>query len=317
MLWIFFILAALVLYGMLRGGVKLSTLLTVGRYGAYRQLAAEFGGRYEPRGLTDPPTVSFRHRGATVRVGLAPLVPGQPRRPGPGWSIRFDQGIPFRLELTPASRPTPPQPPKGTRAVRVGDASSTAASSIQANDPEMARDFLTAPVRWAVEGLAKLGPAGGMLVSINPERMLVQVDRNLGQVGKLLSAAVREALVIHDGLQAGVMARLAEGVAIVAAGPRRREDAGPPICKVCGDLIGDAPWVTCTTCLTPHHRDCWEFIGACSIFGCQGKSPGRAWPPRRSAELIFGRDHSEIGRRRVSWNEIRSEIPPIRSSRPQ
>ena len=271
MLWFFLLLAALILYGMLRGGVNLSAILLGGRHAAYRQLAAEHGGRYEPRGLTDPPTVSFQHAGATVRVGLAPLIPGQPTAPRTRVVIRFAQGIPFRLELAPTTRPLPPQPPKGTRAVRVGDAPFDRSYHVQANDPEMARDFLTAPVRWAVDGLTRLGPPGGALISINPERMLVQVDRNLGQSINLLGAAVRESLVIHDGLKAGVMARLGEGVAIVAAGAASPEDAGPPLCKVCGELIGDMPWVVCAACQTPHHRDCWEFIGACSIFGCQGK----------------------------------------------
>ena len=279
MLWFFFLLAALVLYGMVRGGVGLSSLLLVGRHAAYRHLAAEHGGRYEPRGLADPPTVSFQRGGATVRVGLAPQMPGQPSPPRTRVVIRFGQGIPFRMELAPTTRPLPPQAPKGTRAVRVGDAPFDRAFHIQANDPEMARDFLTAPVRWAVDELARLGPIGGMLVSINPERMLVQVDRNLGQSIAGLSAVVRESLAIHDGLRAGVMARLGEGVAIVAAGAPAAEDAGPPVCKVCGEaIVGDDPWVVCTTCQTPHHRDCWEFIGTCSIFGCQGKSarPGVA-----------------------------------------
>ncbi len=273
MSWFFFALFALVLYGLIRGSVKLGSIALGGRYSAYRQLAADFHGRYEPRGLADPPTVSFTHSGATVRVGLAPTIPGQANPPRTRVVIRFNQGIPFRLELTPTLRPSPPQPPKGTRVVRVGDATFDRSFLIRANDPEMARDFLTAPVRWALEGLGRLGPVGGMLVSINPERMLVQVDRNLGQAINQLSAVVQEALVIYGGLQAGVTARLAEGVAIVAAGPASAADAdGPPTCKVCGDPIGDAPTVVCTTCLTPHHRDCWEFIGACSIFGCQGKA---------------------------------------------
>ena len=154
----------------------------------------------------------------------------------------------------------------------VGDAGFDRGFLIRANDPEMARDFLTAPVRWGIENLARLGPAGGMLVSINPERMLVQVDRNLGHSAPALAAVVHESLQVYEGLRAGVTARLGEGVAIVAAGVPSVEDGGGlPICKVCGDPIADVPWVVCGTCLTPHHRDCWEFIGACSIFGCQGK----------------------------------------------
>jgi Prokaryotic RING finger family 1 len=270
--WLYVGLVVLILYAVIRGGVRSITWITGNRFRAYRQLATRYRGRYENRGLSDPPTVSFNHNGSTVRVGLAPQIPGQPTFPRTRVVVRFGQGLPFRLELAPYARPSPAQPPKGTRPVRVGDADFDRAFYVQANDPEMARDFLTAPVRWAVGNLQRLGPPGGMLVSINPERMLVQVDRNLGLSPDALAAGVREALTIHDGLKNGVASRMSEGVAIVAAGPASAEDAGPSMCKVCGDPIGDAPKVQCATCRTPHHRDCWEFVGGCSIFGCKGKT---------------------------------------------
>ena len=270
--WIYVAFVALTLYAMIRGGVKALGWITGTRFRAYRILAAKYRGRYENRGMSDPPTISFTHNGSTVRVGLAPQFPGQPTYPRTRVVARFAKGLPFRLELAPVGRPTSAQPPKGTRPVRVGDAEFDRAFVVQANDPEMARDFLTAPVRWAVANLLKLAPPGGMLVSINPERMLVQVDRNLGSSVDWLSQGVQEALTIHDGLQSGVAARLGEGVAIVASGPASAEDAGPPTCKVCGEAISGTPKVFCSTCRTPHHRDCWEFIGSCSVFGCKGKS---------------------------------------------
>jgi hypothetical protein len=134
----------------------------------------------------------------------------------------------------------------------------------------MALAFLSPSVRWSIEKLGRLAPPGGMLVSINPERLLVQVDRNLGQTFDALAIAVHEALVLHDGLKEGVASRLSDGIAIVAAGPTQDDDTGPPICKVCGEPIL-TPGVICTTCRTPHHADCWQFIGACSIYGCNGK----------------------------------------------
>ncbi len=269
--WIYVAVVVLMLYLFVRFAARAASWITGSRFRAYRQLAARHRGRYENRGLSDPPTVSFAHNGSTVRVGLAPQVPGQPTYPRTRVVARFRQGIPFRLELAPIGRAAPAQPPKGTRPVRVGDAEFDRAFLVRANDPEMARDFLTAPVRWAIGGLTRLGPPGGMLVSINPERMLVQVDRNLGTSPDWLSECVREALAIHDGLQAGVTSRMGEGVAIVEAGPASAEDAGLPTCKVCGEAIDGQPRVVCATCKTPHHRDCWEFIGGCSIFGCKGK----------------------------------------------
>ena len=244
------------------------------RFRAYRNLASRYRGRYESRGLSDPPTVSFPHKGSTVRVGLAPTIAGQPGQiPRTRVVARFAEGIPFRLELAPSSRPSPPQPPRGTRAVRLGHPAFDRSYHVRANDEEMARDFLTEPVRGALDRLQGMVHSGGMLVSINPERLLVQVDRNLAQSGDALSYAVHEALLILDGLLDGVRRRMNQGIAIVDAGPSGDwdEDTGPPICKVCGEAIEDGARVVCASCNTPHHRDCWEYVGACSIYGCNGK----------------------------------------------
>jgi hypothetical protein len=260
---------ALIAYLFIRFMATAQSWTVGGRYAAYRNLASRVGGRYEGRGLYDPPTVSFSHQGSSVRVGLAPQVPGHPPQARTRVVIRFAEGIPLRLELAPATRPASPQVPRGTRIVRCGDAGFDRNYVIQANDPEMAREFLTLAPRLAIEGLARVAPPGGMLLSVNPDRMLVQVDRNLGQSAEALYAVVSQALVIHDSLRSGVLARVNQGISIVEVGAPHPE-TGPPICKVCGEPI-EGPRVLCTTCQTPHHQDCWEFVGTCSIFGCRGK----------------------------------------------
>lgn len=240
------------------------------RFKAYRALAARYRGRYENRGLSDPPTVSFTYNGSVVRVGLAPQVSGQVLGPRTRVVARFRQGLPFRMELAPVTRPAPTQTPKGTRLVRVGDADFDRGFVVQANDAEMARAFLSDDVRSSLKRLQGLAPPSGMLVSINPDRLLVQVDRNLAAQTESLLYAVQQALTVHDGLQLGVSSRIGLGISIVETGPAHPEDSGPPVCKVCGEPILDSH-VVCATCRTPHHNDCWEFIGSCSIYGCTGK----------------------------------------------
>jgi hypothetical protein len=242
------------------------------RHRAYRMLAHRRGGRYESRGMSDPPTVSFPHRGSTVRVGLAPVVAGQPTSPRTRVVARFAEGLPIRFELFPVARPAPAQPPKGTRPVRSGHAEFDRIYLARANDPEMAKGLLEPfEVRRAIDALRQLAPPSGMLISINPERMLAQVDRNLALHPGLLDAAVREVLILHDWLLATVATRMADGIDIVADGAAAVDRAaGPLMCIVCGDPIL-AAHVVCVHCKTPHHRDCWMFIGACSTFGCQGK----------------------------------------------
>jgi Prokaryotic RING finger family 1 len=274
-------LIVLFIYAFIRLLTSISGWMQGARYRAYRQLASRFHGRYESRGISDPPTVSFSYKGSMVRVGLAPTVPGQPSNPRTRVVARFRRGIPFRLELAPVSRPAPPQPPKGTRPVNTGDVEFDRWIVVQANDAEMARDFLNPQVRRSIGNLERLVHTGGMLVSINPERMLVQVDRNLGQSTEALCQAVGEALVIHDGLQVGVNRRMGEGIAIVARDDLAEEETGPPTCKVCGEPIDGGAVVFCSSCNTPHHRDCWEFVGACSIYGCGCRMARQADRSRR------------------------------------
>jgi Prokaryotic RING finger family 1 len=273
---IFLALFVLGLYLVVRLAAKGLAGLAGSRFKAYRQLALRYGGKYENRGLVDPPTVSFSHNGSNVRVGLAPTVPGQPSYPRTRVVSRFAKGVPFRLELLPMGRPAPAQPPKGTRPVRSGHAEFDRGYMIQANDAEMARTlFDSATVRGSIENLRRLAPPAGILISINPERILVQVDRNLGHQAPLLDAAVREALVVHDALRQSVASQIDRGIDIVAVGAASPEEAGPTMCEVCGDPLLGAR-VLCVLCKTPFHRDCWAFIGGCSTFGCTSKqcAPG-------------------------------------------
>lgn len=41
-------------------------------------------------------------------------------------------------------------------------------------------------------------------------------------------------------------------------------------CMVCGDHVS-ADGVECVACDTRHHRDCWEYIGKCSTYGCRSR----------------------------------------------
>ena len=39
-------------------------------------------------------------------------------------------------------------------------------------------------------------------------------------------------------------------------------------CTICGEGFNGRPAVLCRNCGTPHHADCWQYNGGCSIFGC-------------------------------------------------
>ena len=112
---------------------------------------------------------------------------------------------------------------------------------------------------------------GGMLVSINPERMLVQIDRNLGTNAESLAWVVQQALTLHDGLIEGVTRRMGQGVAIVDDRMRGKKIRARPRARSAASRSTKARSSSAPSCNTPHHRDCWEYVGACSIYGCNGK----------------------------------------------
>ena len=100
-------LIVLAIYIAIRLMTNFSAWITGTRYRAYRQLAARYHGRYETRGLSDPPTVSFTHNGAMVRVGLAPTIQGQPGQiPRTRVVARFSTGIPFPNGTGPNGPPS-------------------------------------------------------------------------------------------------------------------------------------------------------------------------------------------------------------------
>ena len=39
-------------------------------------------------------------------------------------------------------------------------------------------------------------------------------------------------------------------------------------CTICGEGFNERPAVLCRNCGTPHHADCWQYGGGCSIYGC-------------------------------------------------
>ncbi len=76
-------------------------------------------------------------------------------------------------------------------------------------------------------------------------------------------------------------------------------------CPVCGDELDrrKVEPVSCVACDTPHHRECWDFMGQCSVFACEGDT-ARA----------FG-DASAAAQSLAVSNSSRSEVTTRRSVR--
>jgi hypothetical protein len=41
-------------------------------------------------------------------------------------------------------------------------------------------------------------------------------------------------------------------------------------CPVCGTTLAGLT-VRCESCRTPHHGECWDYMGRCSTYACKGR----------------------------------------------
>jgi hypothetical protein len=81
----------------------------------------------------------------------------------------------------------------------------------------------------------------------------------------------REKLRLLQGRPPGELEWLARFLRKALWGPDRddlRLEACPGNCPVCGEAM-TARVVVCARCRTPHHAECWAYVGQCSTYGCR------------------------------------------------
>ena len=253
--------------------IRLFSSLVAGVFGSrhrvYRRIAARYRGKYEHRGH-EPACITFPHQNTTVRIGLAPVVPGQPDKPRTRAIIQFASPLPLRMELYSRKRASPRQAPKNTRDVPIPQPAFDSTYKVLSNDPELTSKWLEPQqVRENIDTLSRLCLPDGALLSMNSERLLIQVDRDLGTSFQNMDTLVRVSLELWKSLESTVQTSRSQGINLLEPedNPQPLEAPG---CKVCGDrILGDH--VCCQSCGIPCHSDCWTFVGGCSTFGCQSK----------------------------------------------
>lgn len=111
-----------------------------------------------------------------------------------------------------------------------------------------------------LDPLDRLARAVGAPVHLRvvPTRVIVEAEGSLRphDVPVLLNFA-RE---IHAHVRSHRMPEVAGAAAT----------GGTAICQVCSTPI-DRDAVRCASCATPHHRDCWVYLGRCSTYACGSK----------------------------------------------
>ena len=156
---------------------------------------------------------------------------------------------------------------------------------VRADDGDESRTFLSAGVRWQLEQLWDAPERSEVALSIRPGWMLLRKKWSSTRPTDI-EQFVELGLSLFDQAQltrtVGIEFKEGDSVQVL-------ENAQ---CRVCGDVM-ESDIVYCRRCKTPHHRECWDYNGACSTYGCrevQYLLPRRAGvSPDENAESPFAK----------------------------
>ena len=129
-----------------------------------------------------------------------------------------------------------------------------------ASDVRLAADMLGASGKNELVQLLVALPTKRIRLVVEPLRW--KLDGDIAAVDfEVLRTWILQALQLHDQMRVQTQAE-------VAFLSEKREIGELPACGVCGQSI-EFDLVKCRRCRAAHHRECWEFNGKCSTYGCQ------------------------------------------------
>ncbi|MBC8351378.1 MAG: hypothetical protein H8E66_05295 [Planctomycetes bacterium] len=268
----FFVTIAIVIIAYIVGSqVRLKSQL---RH-SYQRLAQRFQGRCHNIGLWDRPSVDFVHKNAHVLVEIF-STGGKHAKYYTQLRISWPDSR-FRCEVYPEGVLSRVGKFLGMGDVEIGSPRFDADYVIAGSDVRELQEFLTPPVQHCINELRAFGREyqsfrgyddryhsrqGDIYFAVNGGQMQIKKLGYLRDYGQL-ERFVLLSLALYDQS----LVTSAKGIEFVETKPTATLSLAEAICQICGEMVKlDA--VFCRTCKTPHHKDCWEYYGACSTYGC-------------------------------------------------
>ena len=225
---------------------------------AYSQLAKHYGGTFTPGNLFSNPQVNFTHADIQVIVDIF-STGGQHKTYYTQIQFYFPQPS-IRCEVYPEKGWSRVKKLFGYQDIIIGSRQFDDTYIIQGDNPAAISNLLTPEVQQQIEQLRRL---------LNNDDIYVSFSRYKLQIKKRSYIKNYAQLVRYTELAIGLfdiaMTPAAKGIEFVeTTKPAKVEET---VCQICGEaLLSDI--VNCRRCKTPHHRECWEYYGACSTYGC-------------------------------------------------
>jgi hypothetical protein len=240
------------------GGHDLAALRDV-----FRHFAELFDGRLHDRPSLESPKVSFAWKGARALLSIYEATESETRL-YTQVTLAVPDGWGHRLEIFPQRLAGEDVRYLNVDDIRIGDAEFDPRYVVKSESADFARSFLDPKARQSVDDLRNLLGNDRILISLNASRLMVRKQDVLSKFEDLavfaeLSGRLFDRVVAFSQRESGI--EIDDDAPSASAG----ED---PVCQVCGSRIPADVRVFCRKCRTPHHKECWEYNGKCSTFGC-------------------------------------------------
>jgi len=243
----------------------------------FRRMAENRNGQLSPGGFGRMPTMDFPYRGLPVKLdyystgGKHPTLYTQ-------LSFRYPDPK-LRLEVFPEGFLNFLGKYFGTEDIEIGSDDFDLKYIIRGSSKRLVKEFLTESVQTRIEDLARFRNSGNIFIGVTAGSLLVKKISGFRD-----EPTLNQFIDLGTALFDAVSAQMMQGIEFsVEPDSSDEATADEVICQVCGDIItSDA--VSCKSCRTLHHEDCWEYHGACSTYGC-----GQARFVRRPRRRPVGR----------------------------
>ena len=225
----------------------------------YRELAAKCGGSYSAGGWFGRPSVRFRHRDVLVAVDMAATWDGGENSVCTRVLLQWpDPDI--RCEVFSSGAWSRFGRFVGMQDIEIGSVDFDRDYIISGNDRDSLVGFLSNGVQVHIDRVRYVKSSAGVYLSVNRGTFLVR-KRGVIRNESILELFVMEVLDLYDQ----ALLTLTKGIEFV--GVHLDDGAEDAICQICGERMDD-DIVFCRRCKTPHHLDCWQYLGSCSTYGC-------------------------------------------------
>lgn len=251
---------------------------------AWKRVAAQFRGHYIDGGWFGFPRLNLLYHGMPISVDVY-STGGKHKTYYTQLHAPFPYSY-FSLELFPEGLFQSIGKMFGTQDIEIGSPQFDAQFIIQGYDAGAIASYLHPGVQTHVWNLTNLLGNGDLYISIAGGRMLVRKmgqitdEYSLGQFIQSSMALIPLQQPASPGETAGVeFVEAIDESSYEAAQPRET-----PTCQVCGEKAAEDV-VICSRCQTPHHRECWRYLGQCSTYGCGGTDALPAAPGWQNAPV--------------------------------